>query len=287
MLSLPVIALPIVVIQFAKRAGLIRFVLPATLAIVLPPIFATTHLTQDGAFFVAKRPDFKNDTAWSQVHLQIEPSQLATDSRLPITIRGLPPGFLLRGEGKTRIGLLDKPLHSSLFQENGNYYLRIDFFGRGDLVRGRKVSLQTDLDIWVLNDKPLYNTSVTNGALVKVPYVGLCTLDSYVRALRCWNGPVRPPETTIRVNGKAMMFSGEPNHVDPGRDAYLYYQLSWDFTPIETRELTLEKEVLSSPSVELSFAPHSMAGRFHATIRAENYSLSDAVSEFGFASTPK
>jgi hypothetical protein len=83
------------------------------------------------------------------------------------------------------------------------------------------------------------------------------------------------------VNGKAMMFSGEPNHVDPGRDPYLYYQLSWDFTPIETRELTLEKEVLSSPSVELSFAPHSMVGRFHATIAEDNFTLSDAVSDFG------
>jgi hypothetical protein len=50
-LSLPLAALPVVVIQFAKRATFTRFLLAAIVAVLLPAAFFTAHLTQDGAFF--------------------------------------------------------------------------------------------------------------------------------------------------------------------------------------------------------------------------------------------
>lgn len=59
-LSLPLAALPVVVIQFAKRATFTRFLLAAIVAVLLPAAFFTAHLTQDGAFFLQNGQTFRS-----------------------------------------------------------------------------------------------------------------------------------------------------------------------------------------------------------------------------------
>ena len=194
--------------------------------------------------------------------------------RLPVSVRGLPPGLFLRGEGETRLGVNGKPNRSSLVHEDSRYYLDIYLPRSREDFRGRRVSLRTDLDVWVLNDKPLYKIALRKKGLTKVPHLGLCTLNLSVIALDCWNGPVRLPGTTMELNGQRI---GPPAayHADIGGDAFPYDQLIWDFMPIERRELPIPKEPFFAPRTELSFAQQIAVGRFHAHLTTDNYALID------------
>jgi hypothetical protein len=293
-LLLPLAALSVIVIQFARRAPSTRILLAALLAILLPPMFFMSHLAQDGAFFVTKRTDFKATEDGSNVSIQIEtPAPRTTipdgsftwlGAKLPVTVQGLLPGQILRGEGETRIGSLQKRFQSSLVYENGHYFLWVEISGRNAPGTWR-VSLQTSLNAWILNDKFTYQTTIGRPAVVRIPDIGLCALGPQMTGINCWSGPARRTDATVKVDA-AERISPFELHSEIGPDSYRYDELSWDFTPLEKGGFQLGKDVGLAVGSVVSFAPEFPVARFQRTLTVSEYPMSGAIHELEFKERP-
>jgi hypothetical protein len=283
-LAFPLAALPAAGMHFAKRSAFTRVVLAGLVAIVLPASFFASQLGSGGLFSVPKRSHFKSSADWSRVRLQIDSATSRrlgywAGIRLPIQVEGLAAGVVLRGDGDTRINSLQKPLHTSLSQTaDGSYFLDMDLFDKESL-RGNKVSLQTSLEVWVLNDSPTYKVSVGQPALVKIAEVGLCLIDP--REIACWSGPVH--SVGIQVKSEKPLWPSGNSTFSWEADAYRNDEMTWGFMPLTEQQMP----VSVVPGTQLSFTPHFPIARFDTRFSAEALPISNYIDSAHTATTQK
>ncbi len=251
-----------IALQFTRRISFSSRLLMPVLALVISGLLGSTGLLEHGLTIRDENPP-----SWPALSSQLDPlvkMDAAKGVVLEIlSVKDLQPGLMLRGDGTAQIKPPSKT--AELFLTDS--LLSIEPVNKTALA-GKRISVRGSLDVWVLNDKPTYQKTLTGPMRLNIPGVGLCAYGietswrERVSRLACWTGPVRS-------DAQLEMKPCHVNNLKIGDNAFRNNQIIFDFVPVDR----VSSYGPYSPEAELTVIRHFSIAHFPLTISADQYIL--------------